>query len=251
VGDGVVMVIDVIRAFTTAAILFSRGVRDIICVRDASAADRISGLTARPLTVGEQVHPPFPVVDLPNSPTAVSTADVHGRDVIFYTANGTRVLAEASPDHTLLAVSAVNVGATAQWILANRPGVPVQIVASDPSSPEDLACAAHLAALLAGENPDPDQTRAGVLAGADDHYERWGRHVAPEAWQAFLRDVEVCAQVDSYPLALVAQRSTDGLLRLHPQRSGLLPLRPQRSGLLRLRPEHSPETDAGGDGAWF
>jgi len=214
-GDHVVtVVIDVIRAFTTLPVLATRGVRDIVCVRNAAEARarRPQHQTSRPLHVGEHRDPPFPAVDLPNSPSAAATADVDGRDVVFFSANGTNALAEVPPGRALLAASLVNVGATAAWIVAHHPSVPVRIIVSEPGAVEDLACADHLTDLLHGKSPARDAARRAVLAGAEGHYRRWGHRLPSAFWQAFMADVRICAEPDSHPIPLVCERDSDGWL---------------------------------------
>jgi hypothetical protein len=125
-GDTVV-VIDVIRAFTTAAVLLAGGVPHLTCVSDAGQARRLLGDAAPGhLVVGEQEDRPFTDVDLPNSPSAVLAAEVRDRPVVLFTANGTPALVRVPARATILAGAIVNAHATAGWILANRPGVPVR-----------------------------------------------------------------------------------------------------------------------------
>jgi 2-phosphosulfolactate phosphatase len=211
--DGVVVVIDVIRAFTTAAVLLAGGASEIVCVRDVREAEAAAAtMCDTPLLIGEHRDPPFPPVDLPNSPTAAAGKEVTGRTVVFFTVNGTRVLAQVPPSLVILAAAAVNVSATAAWILAKHPNSPVYLLVSDPSGPEDLACAHHLAVLLTGGEPDSAQTEIAVLRASAVHERTWGANVLEAAWNAFVVDVEVCAKVDAVPVALVCAWNSAGLL---------------------------------------
>ena len=209
-GDTVV-VIDVIRAFTTAAILLAGGVPHLACVSDAGQARRLLGDAAPGhLVVGEQEDRPFTDVDLPNSPSAVLAAEVRDRPVVLFTANGTPALVRVPARATMLAGAIVNAHATAGWILANRPGVPVRLVVTDPRAPEDFICATYLSALLTGRPVDDAQTRTAVTAAADAHARRWGRHTSRAYWLGFLADVRICAHVNAVPVVLLGARDESG-----------------------------------------
>lgn len=220
--SSVVIVIDVIRAFTTAAVLIARGAAEIICVHDAAEASALAAnMRDALIVVGEQDHPPFPEVDLPNSPVAAASADVDGRSVAFFTVNGTRVLAQVPPVTAVLGCAVVNISATAAWVLAHHHGAPVHVVVSDPDSPEDLVCADQLAALLTGTAASSPATRAavmraGVLRAAEVHARRWRANVPEELWRSFLADVRVCAQADAFPVVLAGTLNESGLLIVRP-----------------------------------
>ncbi len=216
-GD-VVVVIDVIRAFTTAAILLSRGVPSIDCVADAEAAARLAqARTPRPLRVGEEIHRPTAVMDLPNSPHAAIVADVAGRSTILYTANGTRALLATPPDTTVMAAALVNAAATARWLRAQRPGAAVHLVVTDEAGPEDQACAGYIASLLDGDPIDLAAVVTAVRAGEEAHARRWRAFVTDDHWRSFTADVAICAHVDRFPVAVVGRHEVrDRYVRLEP-----------------------------------
>jgi 2-phosphosulfolactate phosphatase len=209
---GIVVAIDVIRAFTTAAILLARGAKEIICVRDFHEVEEVAAEIPSALIVGEQRDPPYPDVDLPNSPVAAASADVTGRVVVFCTVNGTRVLAATPLGVTAIGCAAVNVGASASWILASRGSGPVHLVCTDPGADEDMACAGHLAAILRGKVPDSAATRRAIVAAARVHEARWRANVPAEMWRGFVADVDVCAQIDAVPVVLACTRDERGLI---------------------------------------
>lgn len=215
----VVVIIDVVRAFTTAAILFHRGVRTISCVADAAAADALArSRTPRSLRVGEHPGLPSNAVDLPNSPQAALRVRGDGRHAILFTNNGTRGLLRAPEGCTLLVAAAVNLTATAHWITRNRPRADVRLVVTDPLSPEDVACAEQLRVVLRGQNLDADGLFAEILAASDAHARQWRAHVSSGEWADFLNDVELCAQVDRFPLPLLGERVCPGRTSLRPGR---------------------------------
>jgi len=200
----VVVVIDVIRAFTTACVLFSRGAAEIVCVTGQAEAMEID---RHAITVGElEVGSPGPEV-IPNSPVEVAKLDLEARRIVMFTLNGTRALHRVSSCRVVMAAAATNAGATAEWILAHAPEGRITLLASDTDSPEDYACARYLTALLQGAPADRTVVAAEIIAAQRSHWERWGRIVSPEMWAAVAADIDICARVDSYPLAMVADVS--------------------------------------------
>jgi 2-phosphosulfolactate phosphatase len=94
---GTVVVIDVLRSFTTAAYAFAAGARAIYPVENETAAwqllDRLPGaLTMGALGGGMPIHG----FDLTNSPARLAGRDVRGRDIIQCTAGGARGLSSAA-----------------------------------------------------------------------------------------------------------------------------------------------------------
>jgi 2-phosphosulfolactate phosphatase len=197
----VVVVIDVIRAFTTACVLFARGASEVVCARDQGEAARIG---AGAITVGEtRFGAAIPGV-IPNSPVAVRRLNVNARRAVLFTLNGTRSLHCAPACTVLMAAAAANAAATAQWILTHVNDGRIHLVVSDPEGPEDYACARYLAGQLDGVPVDPEATSREIMAARWAHWDRWGATVGREQWRNFEADVDVCARVDSHPIAMIA-----------------------------------------------
>lgn len=201
-GD-VTVIIDVIRAFTTACVLFHRGATEIVCARDWAEADRVH---PDAVMVGEIESGPLPPGVLRNSPVDADRWDLPDSRVSLFTLNGTRVLAAAPRGGLLMAAAAVNASATAAWILA-RSVQRVHVVVSDPAAVEDHSCATYLASLLTNVPVDRARTSREISAGRYAHWNRWGAAVSTDRWRAFEADVEVCARLDVYPIAMIADRS--------------------------------------------
>src|SRR5579871_4406367 len=75
---GVVIVIDVIRAFSVAAYAFAGGAREMLLVRTVEEAFALRERFPNALLIGEVEGRLIPVFDLNNSPAAMSAADVRG-----------------------------------------------------------------------------------------------------------------------------------------------------------------------------
>ncbi|MDG4788422.1 2-phosphosulfolactate phosphatase [Micromonospora sp. WMMD1102] len=203
----VVVVIDVIRAFTTAAVAFERGVAEIACAPSVEVARGLRRLHPDRLLVGETDGLKPADFDFGNSPLEMSVARLDGRCLIQATSNGTRGLSRCPDPAALLAASAVNVGATARWIASNHAGTPYVILCTGTTA-EDRACARYLTDLLDGAAPRPDDLVAGIMDGADEHTRRYARLPASERVD-LSGDVRFCCDVDRADFAMVGEVRED------------------------------------------
>jgi 2-phosphosulfolactate phosphatase len=208
----VVVVVDVIRAFTSAATAFAAGADRIFCVERLDQAFALRGRHRGALLMGEQHGARPDGFDLGNSPVEVGAADLTGKWVIQRTSNGTRGLVAGCQPESILAAAAINVDATARWITVHRPGAAVTIVCTGETS-EDKACASHLGAILRGETPSRAGLSAAVRSAACEHVAQW-RNPHHAKHEGFTEDVEACSDVDRYDFAMVepdmATRSSYG-----------------------------------------
>jgi 2-phosphosulfolactate phosphatase len=203
----VVVVIDVIRAFTTAAVAFDRGATDILCTPTASSARDLKGAHPDRLLIGEERGLKPEDFDFDNSPFEMSEACLGGRGLIQATSNGTRGLVRVTGAAALLAASAANVSATAQWIDRHRPGAACFIVCTGRTA-EDWACARHLRKLIGGREPSGDDLLAGLALGASEHTRAYEDRPGPDRL-GLARDLEFCRDVDRFAFAMVAERYND------------------------------------------
>jgi len=105
----VAIVIDVIRATTTLAVLFDGGCAGALVAGDIPAARAFAaGHPGVYLLAGEVGGLPPPGFDFGNSPVELAAADLRGRQVIFSTTNGTRALHTCAGAGAILAGSLRN-----------------------------------------------------------------------------------------------------------------------------------------------
>jgi 2-phosphosulfolactate phosphatase len=199
---GAVVVIDVIRAFTTAAAAFHSGASEIRCVEGVDDARALAAATPGALLMGEERGQRPDGFDFGNSPIQFDGVDLSGRVMIQRTTNGTRGLAWVDAP-LVLAAAAVNATATA-LIAATLP--PVTLVCTGSSTTEDRTCAEHIQRLLSGEPAPVADTRNRILDAADEHRAYWTRQRMPLDEAAHDADVAACAEVDRYPFAMVGRR---------------------------------------------
>lgn len=207
---GAVVVIDVIRAFTTAAFAFAAGAAEIVPVGTIEEAQALRAARPESLLIGEVGGYPPPGFDFGNSPVGLLGRDLAGRRLVQRTGAGTQGLVRSLAADTLLAASFVCAGATASYLRWAAPPI-VTLVATgvfaDRDGDEDLACADYLASLLRGEEPDPqpflDRVRASDAARL---FESADHPAFPRA------DIELCAAVSRFPFAMPVERRDGGLV---------------------------------------
>lgn len=159
--------IDVLRAFTTAAFAFERGVIRILPVSSVAEALTNKQEIAGSLVMGEVNGFKPEGFDLSNSPGALRNWDLAGRILIQRTSAGTQGLVRAIRADALYAASFVVARATANQLIRNQADVisfVVTGISEGRDGDEDLACAEYIQALLEGVDPDPEPYLARVAS---------------------------------------------------------------------------------------
>lgn len=163
---GITVVIDVIRAFTTAHEAFVGGARHIHLVATARQALQLKEDHPDWLLLGEVDALPIDGFDFGNSPWEIRRTDVAGRELVQRTTNGVTATLAARNSATVLVAGLINARATAHWI-SQQPEQPVLLVASHPTGDEDVACAEFIRTLLTGEGTSLEEaTRRTLEASA-------------------------------------------------------------------------------------
>ncbi len=211
---GTVVVIDVFRAFTTAAVAFQGGAKRIVMVDGAAAALALRRRGVGTLCVGENGGFMPQGFDFPNSPAVLASAEIAGKTLIQATSNGTVGLTAARGADRLFAGALVTADATVRAILDARPDV-VSLVAmgrrDGRRAVEDELCAHYLQSRLEGREPDVAALRRAIES------------LAPPVNAALLRsgdyhprDREMALAVGAVPLAIEV-RPADDLLVAEPR----------------------------------
>jgi 2-phosphosulfolactate phosphatase len=209
---GVVIVIDVLRAFTVTAYALAGGAREVLYVADLERAREVAAGIPGAVLSAEVDGLPVAGIAISNSPTMIASADLAGRTLVQRSSAGVQSLAAAASAARLFASSLVVAGATARQALELEPEL-VTLVASRPDHPEDGACAAYLAALLEGGSPDLEGL-LGVLRASGRYAE-----LAAGGVPGFpATDLALALELDRFDFALPVERGEDGLLRVRRSR---------------------------------
>jgi len=198
--QGTVVVIDVFRAFTTAAVTLSRGAKKIFLTAEPEEALVLRARGLGDLCMGEVGGIRPPGFDFGNSPFELSQADVRGKTLIQSTRAGTVGVCAVPNPQALYAASFVVAGATVRAILADAPPL-VTLAAMGAKawqrSDEDEQCALYLRNLLLGSQPDPDAVRKLVSVSADA-----AKFHNPELPHFHPGDLEIALDIDRYDFAI-------------------------------------------------
>jgi 2-phosphosulfolactate phosphatase len=206
---GTVVVIDVLRAFTTAAYAFAAGARDIVLVSTVEEAFALREHTRGALIMGEVGGLPVPGFDFGNSPSALIGLDLSGRRLIQRTSAGTQGVVHSTLAETLLAASLVCAGATIRYIRQNAPAAVTFVITGaihDLDGEEDAACADYMIACLQGKQPDIRPFIERVYNANNSL-----KFVDPARPELPIADLERATEVDRFGFAMPVKRH-DGLL---------------------------------------
>ncbi len=148
--DDIFIVIDVIRATTTLAVVFERGASRVFVAGNIEQAREAARLRPGRFLCGERNVRPLPGFDYGNSPVQFSQLDLTGRELILTTTNGTRAFYACPTGTTRLAGSFYNAHAvTAHALrLAQERNSNIAIVCSgefDYFALDDAVCAGYFA----------------------------------------------------------------------------------------------------------
>jgi 2-phosphosulfolactate phosphatase len=206
--QGVVVVIDVLRAFSTAAYAFRRGAKEIILVSTVEEALSLKSTLSSSQAMGEIEGLRPQGFEFGNSPTHINEADLSGVTMIHRTSAGTQGVVRSQGAEVLLAASFVVANATVRY-LSSLAASEVTFVITGKSyngGDEDIACAQYLEQLLKGNQPDVKPFLKRVFESRDAF-----PHLNPEQ-RAFPRsDLDYCTQIDRFDFAMPITRE-DGKL---------------------------------------
>jgi 2-phosphosulfolactate phosphatase len=206
-----VVVIDVLRSFTTAAVALARGARVIYPVDGLSAATCLAERLRGAVSVGAVAGgAPAPGFAFGNSPAQLLQADLAGRAVVLCTAAGVLGLRHFRHARRLYAASLVCAGATARAIQASGARRVCFVITGewvDRDGDEDIACADYLEALLRGTPVSPE-----IFARRVRHSDFGRRFATGHHAHLPAADLELAAAVDLFDFALPVHRRHGRLL---------------------------------------
>jgi 2-phosphosulfolactate phosphatase len=165
--EGLVVVIDVLRAFSTACYLAAGGAWPIVAVAGADEALQLRRRNPGTVLLGERDGLKIPGFDLGNSPSQVLARELDGRGVVLTTSNGTRGLAAANRADEVITGSFVNAGAIVGHIRRQAPGLVSLVCMGSDRRPvvEDTLCALYLSARIKGTSIDFRMLKRTIMGG--------------------------------------------------------------------------------------
>lgn len=201
---GTVVVVDVLRAFTTVAHALDGGAVSIHLVAEVEEARSLRDSGRVDLALGEVGGHPVEGFDLSNSPTEVAAADVGGRRLAMCTSAGTRGAVAATGAVRMVAGAFVNAGATAA---ALQGAGQITFLLTGESygrdGDEDRALADYVTALLRGDDPAVEPYLDRVRRS--DHGQRFGDDLPS-------RDLELACEIDRFSTPVEIHRRKHALV---------------------------------------
>jgi len=202
--QGIAVIIDVFRAFTTACCCYDRGAKNIIAVDDSERALDYRNQYHNCVLLGERFGQRLPGFDFGNSPSEILAEDLRGKTIVHTTHAGTQGLVNAVNADQVLTGAFVNARATAEFILKQQPKLVTLVrmgLNANEQSDEDCMYADYLQTLLSGK-PVDELMLAGELKKSPyaarffDDAQPW----SPEA------DFECCVDFNRYDFVLEAHK---------------------------------------------
>ena len=207
--EGTVIIIDVFRAFTTAAIAFDHGATRLMLVAEVEEALALHNRGVGDLLMGEEGGKRPAGFNFGNSPYEISQVVLTGKALVQSTRAGTVGVAAATRAESIYLGSFVVAEATVNAIRREDPPLVSIIAMGDQGlnrSDEDEHCALYLRNLMEGRKPDPEALRSLIMEGGATL--KFFDEAQP---QYHPKDVELALQVNRYPFSMRITRE-DGLL---------------------------------------
>ena len=206
---GTVIIVDVFRAFTTAAVAFDRGAKSIILVAGVDEARSLREQGVGDILMGEEGGAMPDGFDLGNSPAEASQHDFSGKTVIQSTRAGTVGVAAAEGADNIFLGSLVVAQATVEAIRADNPELVTVVAMGEQGvvrTDEDEQCGLFLRNLLEGRRPDGYAIGRLIMEGNATR-----KFFDSSQPQYQPQDVDLALEVDRYPFAMKVSRE-GGLL---------------------------------------
>jgi 2-phosphosulfolactate phosphatase len=203
---GIVILIDVLRAFSTAAYAFSRGAKEIILVSKVGEALSLRSQIPNSKVMGEVGGIPPQGFDFGNSPTQIREQDFTGSTLIQRTGSGTQGAVRSKSADVLIAASFVVACSTIDHVCKLEPTEVTFVITGIDNNDEDIACAEYLEAVMKGHQPDTKPFIQRVYDSRDAI-----PHLDPAQTVFPLSDLDFCTRIDNFDFAMPITRE-DGRL---------------------------------------
>ena len=206
---GVTVVIDVFRAFSLEAYMFSEGVEKIIPVGSVDDARKLKNDNPEYILAGERHGKILEGFDTGNAPSLIHLLELRGKTVVHTTSAGTQGIANAKNASEILGCGLVNAKATAEYIRKSGAEV-VSLVCMglEALAPmeEDTLCARYIKALLLGEQIDmQNEIESLKYTSGAKFFDKAQNDVFPE------KDFYMCTELDRFPFVMRITEGEEGL----------------------------------------
>jgi len=203
---GIVLIIDVLRAFSTAAYAFSRGAKEIRLVSSVDEALALKAKIPNAQAMGEVRGLPPEGFDFGNSPTRILEHDLTGVTLVQRTGAGTQGAVRSVNADVMLATSFVTAQATIDHVMKLKPHEINFVITGGMGNDEDVACADFLEKQFTGQAVEARGFIQRVY-DARDALEHMEEHP-----QFPYSDLDYCSRINAFDFALPITRENGQLV---------------------------------------
>ncbi len=203
---GIVLVVDVLRAFSTAAYAFSRGAKEILLVSGVDEALALKEEFPGSKAIGEVGGLPPEGFDFGNSPTRILEQDLTGVTLIQRTGAGTQGAVRSVNADIMLATSFIVAKATMDYIWRLKPEEITFVITGGADNAEDLACAEFLQKQFLGQAVDKYDYIHRVISSRDAFQHMEDHPQFPKS------DLDYCTRINAFDFAMPITRKENLLI---------------------------------------
>ncbi len=209
--EGLTVIIDVFRAFSTACYAYDCGADAILPAGSLEDALSLARLFPGSLLMGERFERKPEGFDFGNSPTHLLSANLKGKMLIHTTSSGTQGIVNARRAEQILTGSFVNAAAIVHYIRSSNPRM-VSLVcmgyACEYPTDEDTFCAEYIRNELLGLPTDWEAMVRVIRKGSGARFfEPGSQEWAPSS------DFDLCLRRNIFDFVLKAE-TEDGVIAL-------------------------------------
>lgn len=206
---GIVVIIDVFRAFSVEVYLANNNAYRIYPVGDKDIAYQYKKVNKEAILIGERKGVKLPNFDYGNSPSEIENIDFTGKEVVHTTSAGTQGIANAINADEIITGSLVNSKAIAKYIKDKNPENVTLVamgIGGEADSDEDTLCAYYIKSLIEGKELDISESIKNLkkTSGAK-FFKKELNTVFPK------RDFYLCTETNKFNFILRVVKNSQGL----------------------------------------
>ena len=200
----IMVIIDVFRAFTTAAYALDQNPKHYFLTNKTSVVERLIKEHPGAFLIGKPEIGQTLKYHIPNSPTRVQKHDLKGKTIIHRTEAGAKGVLESRSAVTplILVISFPNIVATAKYLKQfDRKTITIKPMGHEgiTASLEDTLLAEFLKSLLDGETIDMEPFMKELKAGPGKYF------FQEDQWQYPEDDFKKCLEIDRFNFVMEAR----------------------------------------------
>lgn len=202
--EGLTVIIDVFRAFSTACYAFGNGIQRIYPVGNLEIAYQLKEKNPEYILVGERNEQKPEGFDFGNSPSQLLQTDLRGKIMVHTTSSGTQGIANAKNAAEIITGSFVNASSIIRYIHKQNPDK-ISLVCMGYSceypTDEDTLLAVYIKNELEG-NPNDFEAMVEQIRNGDG-----ARFFAPEKQEwAPMADFDLCLSLNRFDFVLKVEQ---------------------------------------------